>query len=209
MRSPSRLSERFRHQARTAIQRRSPLYVALLEAAADDLDAGGPTWELLAERAGDSWGSVVPLRLMAAVHRLVLSGAAPELAAFYPSAGGSAPVDGAWPVFRRLLAERAAVLRPLVARPLQTNEVGRCAALLAGFAAVARDTGLPLRVLELGASAGLNLNWDRYRYERPGAAFGPAGSPVRLPLAAPLAAGAGRGGPAWLRSGAARPGRPR
>ena len=81
------------------------------------------------------------------------------------------------------MRERADVLRPLIARPLQTNEVGRCAALLPGFAAVARATGLPLRVLELGASAGLNLNWDRYRYERAAAAFGPADSPVRLPLA--------------------------
>ena len=40
-----------------------------------------------------------------------------------------------------------------------------------------------MRVLELGASAGLNLNWDRFRYERSAAAFGPPDSPVRLPLA--------------------------
>ena len=180
-----RLAERFREQAGTAVQRGSPLYVALLGAAADDIVAGGPVWQLLEEHAGDPPGSVVQLRLMAAVHRLVLTGAAPELAAFYPSAGGNGPVAAAWPVFRRVVRERADVLRPLIARPLQTNEVGRCAALLPGFAAVARATGLPLRVLELGASAGLNLNWDRYRYERAAAAFGPADSPVRLPLAGP------------------------
>ena len=103
-------------------------------------------------------------------------GRAPELAAYYPSAGGTRPPDGAGPAFERLLDERAAELEALVDRPLQTNEVGRCAALLLGFATVARETGLPLSLLELGASAGLNLNWHRYRY----GAAGPRDSPVRL-----------------------------
>jgi len=63
---------------------------------------------------------------------------------------------------------------------VQTNEVGRCAALLPGFLAIARETGLPLRLLEVGASAGLNLRWDRYRYEADGFSSGDADSPVRL-----------------------------
>jgi len=45
---------------------------------------------------------------------------------------------------------------------------------------VARETGLPLRILELGSSAGLNLRFDHYRYEQDGAGFGPADSPVRF-----------------------------
>lgn len=62
----------------------------------------------------------------------------------------------------------------------QTNEVRRSAALLGGFLTVARETGLPLRCFEIAASAGLNLSWDRYRYDLSGSAWGPD-SPVLLP----------------------------
>ena len=49
--------------------------------------------------------------------------------------------------------------------------------------------GLPLRLLEVGASAGLNLRFDRFRYGGGGASWGPAESPVDLSglwLEAPL-----------------------
>jgi hypothetical protein len=176
----ARLAELLRRQAGRATQRGSPLYVGLLERLAADVEAGGPAWALLRSRAGEREGDALPLRLMAAAHRLVLTGAAPALARWYPSAGGAGSAEQAWPDLRALLAGRAAELDPLLDAPLQTNEPGRSAALLPGFLAVARTTGLPLRVLEIGASAGLNLHWDRYRYEAPGFAFGPRGSPVRL-----------------------------
>jgi hypothetical protein len=63
---------------------------------------------------------------------------------------------------------------------VQTNEVARSRALLGGFLLVAEATRLPLRVLEFGASAGLNLRWDRYRYEIGDAHWGDESSPVRL-----------------------------
>jgi hypothetical protein len=79
-----------------------------------------------------------------------------------------------------VLARKRDELRELVALPVQTNEVGRSAALLFGFLAVAACAPLPLRTLELGASAGLNSNWDRYRYDVEGFAWGPSESPLRL-----------------------------
>ena len=80
----------------------------------------------------------------------------PGAAHFYPSAGGHADADALWP-------------HPLEAVPqaeppacVQTNDVERCRALLPGFLEVARHTGLSLQLLEIGASAGLNLRWDHF-----------------------------------------------
>lgn len=70
-----------------------------------------------------------------------------------------------WPAFVAALDEHLDELRLLIERPVQTNEPGRCAALLGGFLEVARRTGLRLRLLEIGSSAGLNLRFDSYRYD--------------------------------------------
>jgi hypothetical protein len=159
----------------------SPLYASLLDRAAADVEAGGITWHVLEPHTiPGRRGSALALRLMAAVHRLVLTGFAPALAAYYPTVGGDPARGDAWPVFHALLESEAERLRADVARPCQTNEVGRCAALVFGFFEVAHHARLPLRVLEVGASAGLNLRWDHFRYGDGTARWGDAKSPVDL-----------------------------
>jgi hypothetical protein len=172
------LAEVLRVQAGHCERLGSHLYADLLSRAATDVEAGGPVWELLRDHADDPPGTVLGLRLMGAVHRLALEGRLPELADAY----GRPDADPAevWALFARALSERVEELRPLLERTVQTNEVGRCAALLLGFLAVSERAGLPLRLLEVGSSAGLNLRWDRYRYEADGFAWGPADSPLRL-----------------------------
>src|SRR4029077_12761115 len=110
----------------------------------------------------------------------VLTGRLPDLARHYPSTGGDGDPEAAWPAFRTALDLHRDEISALVARPCQTNEVGRSAALVGGFLEVAHRTGLPLRILEIGASAGLNLRWDRYRYESSEGAWGDPGSHVRF-----------------------------
>ena len=102
-------------------------------------------------------------------------------------------------------------LRPLVERPVQTNEVGRCAALLPGFLDVAARTGMPLRMLEVGASAGLNLGWSEYRYEAGDFAWGPPDSALRIEFELVGGADAGGGPGDGRRAGGLRrlAGRPR
>lgn len=154
----------------------SPLYADLLERAAEDVETGGPVATPLRGHEDDPQLSVLGLRLMGAVNRLVLAGREPVLADAY----GDGDPARAWEALHDVVGRNGAELHELVDLPVQTNEVGRCNALLFGFMAVAGETGMPLRLLEVGASAGLNLRWDRYRYQAGDFSWGPTGSPVQL-----------------------------
>ena len=158
----------------------SPLYQHLLTEAVADVTRGGPVWAVLQDHVRDPGDSALALRFMGAVHRLVLEGRAPELAEYFPSAGGGRSMEGAWDAFVTVVDAARAELRELVLRGVQTNEVGRAAALAPGFLLVGAETELPLRILECGASAGLNLRWDHYLYEARGQTWGDRSSPVRL-----------------------------
>lgn len=173
----------------------SPFYADLLELMADDLQAGGPVRTLLEPHAAEPFDAAYPIRLLGGVHRMVLSGAAPALAAHFPTTGGDGDVDATWPEYRAVLAARPEMLLDTLERPPQTNEVGRSASLAGGLAVVARKTRLPLRLLEIGTSAGLNLRLDHYWYEQDGVGWGDRGSAVRFvdlwsPARPPFDAGA-------------------
>jgi hypothetical protein len=172
------LAEWLRFQAQACDYLGSELYATLLTRAAEDVEAHGPTWDVLRGHEADPPASVPVLRLMGAVNRLVLAGGEPALARIYE--GPAIDPSAAWDAFSAVLERNREELRESIDLPVQTNEVGRCAALIFGFLAVADETGLPLRLLEIGASAGLNLRWDRYRYEAGGFAWGPPDSKVRI-----------------------------
>lgn len=155
----------FRHQSRICGELGSPLYAFLLSQLADDLERGGAAARLLDGWRGHPVLDNLSLRLLGGVHRMVLDGAAPPLAAHFPSAGGTPDFGRLGADFAAALARHGARVRAACDEPLQTNEIGRSAALLPGFLRVAAETDLPLRVLEIGSSAGLNLLFDRLRYE--------------------------------------------
>jgi hypothetical protein len=176
------LARWFRGQAHRCRQLDARLYGPLLDRVADDIRAGGPCWAALAAYEPDARtrNDMPALRFMAGVHRLVLDGRAPALAAQYAAPPDEVDPEAAWESFRDAVERERDRIRAALRHPVQTNEVGRCRALVGGFLAVARETGSPLRLVELGASAGLNLRWDRYRYETKQASWGPPDSPVRF-----------------------------
>ena len=189
------LPTRFRRHADMLVASgRSPLYVELMRAAADDIEHGGEVARLF-DGIDAPPGAVPQLRLTAALHYLVLSGQTPDLATYYPSAGGERPPAGVWPVALAAIAEHFDQVKARLRRSVQTNEPGRSAVLFAGLLWLTERHRRPIRLLEVGASAGLNLLADRYSYVAGDLELGDPASPLRfvdpwVPLPADDLAGA-------------------
>jgi hypothetical protein len=176
----AKVREAFAVQAEWCAQLGSPLTSRLCrllgERLGDETEVGRRVlgWE------GDpsSKADALPLRLTGGLHALVRSGNAPGFASCYPP--NPLPDDERlWAAVREALD--AAALLPWLELPPQTNEVGRSAVLMSGLLVVASHfAGEPLHLLELGASAGLNLLLDRYRYDLGGLAAGDPCSPLLL-----------------------------
>jgi hypothetical protein len=130
--------------------------------------------QVLALLAGAPLPQRRPLLLLAAVHYLLLSGSTHPLAAFYDTVGLVRGVPAGTPlrgdvalVFADFCGGHRDELQRLIAtRSTQTNEVGRCSALLPGLCDIAAQYSWqePLSLLDLGTSAGLNLLFDDYAY---------------------------------------------
>ena len=120
--------------------------------------------------------------LFGAVQYLLLDNVDHPLNAWYPAISGRvAPEEDPVPVFRDFCRRyRDEIVEVIATRRTQTNEVARCIALVPALALAADRSDHPLAIVELGASAGLLLAFDRYRYIYGGKTWGPAGSAVQL-----------------------------
>ncbi|MFN8077256.1 MAG: DUF2332 domain-containing protein [Kineosporiaceae bacterium] len=175
------LDAQFLQHAAWCDEHGAPLYGELMRGLADGWRDGGVVRRLCAPFDGTSPGHAVQLRVLGALHRLVLRGQAPDLAPFCPSVGGTSEPAGAWEVAAALLAEHEDWVRTEIRLPPQTNEVGRASALAVLLAAACARTGLPdVRLLEIGASAGLNLGVAGFRITGDSFTWGPADAPVRM-----------------------------
>ena len=173
------LTEAFRRQAQACGHLGSPMYADLLARVAADVEDGGPAGAVLAGFEGEPGPAGLALRLAGSVHRLVLERRAGALATYYPSVGGTWEPEGCWAAFRTLLEDEPGAVREWLDRPPQTNEVGRSASLMGGLLAL--RSPLPVRLVEIGSSGGLNLLADRFRYVADdGRSLGPVDSPVVL-----------------------------
>jgi hypothetical protein len=174
-------SEMYRRSQGSAVT--TPHSAALMRRLAQAMDDDAPLKALLGQDLLDR--PLAGARLLAGVHDLVLAGEAPELQALvYRTDPDAAPAGGdvLWGLFRQLVFEHSDEMRAALNWPVQQHLPGRAKFLLTGLAMLGRPR---VRIFELGACAGLNLQLDKYHWQGPGWTCGDSASPVRFRLDCP------------------------
>lgn len=174
------LQQAFLAQAGACEKLGSPFMGRLCRLFADRLQRGTAVADRLLDWQGDvtPGGHSVPLRIAGSLHALVLDGADGPLQAAYPP--NAVSEDALWDAIEGAFRRHEARLMTWLDSPPQTNEVRRAAAMLTVAAMLRARFDLPLVVSELGASAGLNLLFDRFTMEVAGQRYGAAQSDVVL-----------------------------
>lgn len=158
----------------------SPFTANMLEVIRDNLKAGGALARLALPWRGEPIVDVLPLRLTGALQMMARTGRARVLASYYPKGGKAWDANVVAREVEQAVSSNADFVRTILARPPQTNEIGRSAILMPAYSILARQFNLPLRILEIGASAGLNLMWDRFQYQLGEYHVGDMRSPVTV-----------------------------
>jgi hypothetical protein len=151
-------------EARKAAEFGKPLAASLMQALARVLPQARPLFDTIENWPGDLASDGVIFRLNAGLHAIAMAGRAGPLARLYgvegpPEAVPPGELDTA---LLAVLVREAQELHGWLSHPTQTNEVARVAGLVAALLELGREQALPCEVLELGASAGLNLNFPHY-----------------------------------------------
>ncbi|MBV9195961.1 MAG: DUF2332 domain-containing protein [Solirubrobacterales bacterium] len=161
----------YRHFGEVDAAETSPLYERVAVALSESDEA-------LRAIAGAPARKRHPTVILAALHDLALAGRAPALAAAYAAADGDAAAGAAIDTLVRMTD---AVVAIAVRRPMPRSETGRCAVLYPAIAEAARRVGAnAVGLIDVGCSAGLNLNVDRVGITySDGQSLGDPSSPVQ------------------------------
>jgi len=165
----------FGRQARRARTLGSPFIASVLEAGQRQLFRAPRTAALVASWPSDPSAAALAMRFNAALNALARRRASAALHGLYE--GRHEDFDGA--IGDTLETQDQFIAEWMLDTP-QTNEVGRAASLFSALLVLNDMFGLPFELLEVGSSAGLNLNMAQYAYDLGGLMKGRADSQVRI-----------------------------
>lgn len=171
----AKIRDGFAWQIAHCRQMGSDLTADVLAAFLGIVDRSTRTGARILDWQGDPKVDALKLRIAGGLNALARSGQDADLSALYATRAGD--FSG---VLRRVLAQWDDWLYPWLDSAPQTNEVARSGVLYPGLMEIAQGFGAKLELLELGASAGLNLHLDRYAYRLGEIEAGDPSSPVRL-----------------------------
>ena len=163
MADTERVLKQFADQALACEQLGSPFTARLCQVMARRLDKRSEFGRTILEWPGDPYADNIALRACGAVHALARSGWEPHLTRVYPP--NPTNENAVWSALAEALHHNDTFLTAQLSSPPQTNEIGRSGIILGALLRLSRVTRQPLELLEIGASAGLNLGVDNYRYE--------------------------------------------
>jgi hypothetical protein len=175
---PAHIAECFHRQADGSTTLGSPFTALVCRLLADRLEADSIFARRIGGWEGNPKDDALPLRAVGGLHAVARSSRCPALSAAYPP--NPTDQNAVWAGVIAAVEQEDAFLSAYLDGPPQTNEVSRSNAILGGCLFVAGTTGLPLELFEIGSSAGLNLAFDRYRYDLGIGRWGPADAPVRI-----------------------------
>lgn len=159
----------------------SPFTAEVCDLIAERLDRATAVGRRVLDWPGDPRANAdaLPLRLCGALHAIARAGTVEAVAKGWPP-NATPDRDELWAAVIDALGAAEGFIFDWLDSPPQTNEVGRSGPLMAGLLVLADRFGWPFDLYELGSSAGLNLNLDRYAFDLAGVAAGDTGSGVRL-----------------------------
>ncbi len=180
-RSP--LQSAFKIQAEACENLDSPFMARLCTLIGENLRQEGSVWSKIGSWEGDvgPYGDSIPLRLAGALHGVVLEKRDADLAAVYPPNHQSVSDKQLWTAIETTIDQQSDYILERLKSAPQTNEVRRAGILLPGLLEIAQKTGKRDFIMsELGASAGLNLQWDKYFYQFGDKSWGASDAKTRL-----------------------------
>ncbi len=148
-------------QANACASLGSQMYHDLLNIILSNYNTQGVSYRLLHDASPRPVHDAIPLRLLGALHRIVLEGEDPALASHYESVGGTPGTSLQRDVLSGIEKHVSRITAGL-AEQVQTNEPGRATCHLALSHWFAHLGISKFDLLEIGASAGLTMSFDRY-----------------------------------------------